>query len=318
VETTAPALGIDVGGGSAKIGIVAVDGSILAEDVVTSDPALSAIQLLDAYLDVADRLQASLGLSTLMGVGIGLPGHIAFHAGTTRLCNVRALDDFPIVRHVRERTGLRVEIENDATLAALAEHRFGAGQGSDRFLTVALGTGIGVGFIENGRPFHTSNGTLGDIGHVIVDPSGARSCRQGCRGCLEAQASAIALRERFDALDGHAAGPDGGHGLETLFERARAGDADCARIVSEAARDIAAAMVSWMHIFDPDRIAVAGGVSAAGEVLLAPIRKGVARLAMPAYGAKVDIRAATLGGRAGLVGAAALVLAAPPEQRTQP
>jgi glucokinase len=308
-----PALGIDVGGGSAKIGIVSPTGSVLAQDVVASDLSVSAPVLLDRYLEMADRLRVSLGIKKLCGIGIGLPGHIDLTKGATRLGNVPALDDFPIVDYVSAKSGFKVRIENDATLAAVAEHRYGAGQGSNRFLTVALGTGIGVGFIENGRPVHTANGTMGDIGHVIVDPTGQRSCRQGCHGCLESVASALALEERYNGLRGATCG----NGLVALFEAARSGDVECKRIVDEAAQFIGAAVVTWLHIFAPDRIAFAGGVSAAGEDLLCPIRKAVSRLAMADYTAKATILQATLGSKAGLVGAAALCFPDQHNERVQ-
>jgi glucokinase len=297
-----PALGIDVGGGSAKIGIVSPTGQVLAQDVVISDPSMTATALIDRYLMAAERLQKSLGTQGLCGIGIGLPGQIDFTMGTTRLGNVPSLDNFPIVDYVANKTGIAVLIENDATLAAVAEYHFGVGKGSNRFMTVALGTGIGVGFMESGKPVHTSNGTMGDIGHTIVDPKGTRSCRQGCRGCLESVASARALQERYDALLHSDAGED----LEALFQSARLGQIECANIIAEAAQNIGAAVVTWMHIFAPDCIAFAGGVSAAGEVLLDPIRKSVARLSMTEYASGVTILQARLGGKAGLVGAAAL------------
>jgi glucokinase len=297
-----PALGIDVGGGSAKIGIVSPAGKVLAQDTVASDPGVPAAVLIDHYLATAERLQKALAVEEICGIGIGIPGHIDFELGTTRLGNVPVLDDFPIADYVSKKSGGKVFIENDATLAALAEHRFGVGQGSNRFLTVALGTGIGVGFIENGKPVHTANGTMGDIGHVIVDPTGNRSCRQGCHGCLESVASALALLERYNQL--HDVNNE--EGLGALFESARAGDVECTRIIEETAQYIGSAVVTWMHIFAPDCIAFAGGVSAAGEDLLGPVRKAVSRFAMADYLNKVTILQATLGGKAGLVGAAAL------------
>ena len=308
-----PALGIDVGGGSAKIGIVSPDGQVLAEDVVASDDQVSAPVLIERYLATAEKLRKSLGIDRLCGIGIGLPGHIDFKLGTTRLGNVPVLDEFPIVDYVSNKSGTKVLIENDATLAALAEHRFGVGQGSDRFLTIALGTGIGVGFIENGKPVHTANGTMGDIGHVIVDPSGKHSCRQGCHGCLESVASALAIQEHYNALRGI----EKDEGLSSLFDAARVGDVECACIVEEAAQFIGAAVVTWMHIFAPDRIAFAGGVSAAGEVLLSPIRKAVTSLAMKDYASKATILQATLGNKAGLVGAAALCFPSQHSERVQ-
>lgn len=308
-----PALGIDVGGGSAKIGIVSKTGEVLAHGNVASDPAATAQALLDRYMEMAAQMQASLGINELCGIGVGLPGHIDFAKGTTRFGNVPALDEFPIVDYVSAKSGRKVFIENDATLAAVAEHRYGVGMGSNRFLTVALGTGIGVGFIENGKPVHTAHGTMGDIGHVIVDPTGARSCRQGCRGCLESVASALALEDDYRSLRGIT----NDEGLSALFESARTGDSDCRRIVDEAAQVIGAAVVTWMHIFAPDRIAFAGGLSAAGEDFLSPIRKTVSRLAMADYTAKVSLLQATLGSKAGLVGAAAVCFSDHPNERVQ-
>jgi glucokinase len=305
-----PALGIDVGGGSAKIGLVSLSGEVLAQDVVASDQSVSAPVLIDRYLAVADRLKKSTGVDELCGIGIGLPGHIDFERGTTRLGNVACLNKFPIVEYISKKAGCKVVIENDATLAALAEHRFGVGQGSNRFLTVALGTGIGVGFIENGKPVHTANGTMGDIGHVIVDPTGQHTCRQGCHGCLESVASALALQERYIALRG----VKNDEGLASLFDSARAGHGECAHIIENAAQHVGAAVVTWMHIFAPDRIAFAGGVSTAGEVLIEPIRKTVSRLAMKDYAEKVTLLQAMLGSKAGLVGAAALCF---PNQRNE-
>jgi glucokinase len=314
-----PALGIDVGGSSAKIGIVSRTGEVLASCAVTSDPGLSAPGLLDRYIVAARELQAATGAERLEGIGIGLPGHIDAAAGTTRLCNVASLNGFPIAEHLSEKSRTAVWIENDATLAALGEFRFGAGRGSARFLTVTQGTGIGVGFIESGRPVHTANGTMGDIGHVIVDPLGARQCRHGCHGCLESVASALAMEERYASVLQDASGEvQGPPDLRGLFKAAKGGDSACAAIIADVARALAAAMATWLHIFAPDRIALAGGVSAAGEQMLDPIRMELSRLAMPDYLSKVSLVPAQLGNMAGLVGAAALCFSSQPHERIDP
>ena len=154
---------------------------------------------------------------------------------------------------------------------------------------------------------------MGDIGHVIVDPTGKLTCRQGCHGCLESVASALALQTRYSTLRGI----NDNQGLGALFESALTGDIECVRIVEEAALNIGAAVVTWMHIFAPDRIAFAGGLSAAGEILIGSIRKSVVRLAMADYAKKVTILQATLGSNAGLVGAAALCFPNQQNQRVQ-
>ncbi len=300
-----PGLGIDVGGGSAKIGLVAPDGSVLGRCEVASDPQLTGGALLDTFLAAAARLQAGARTPDLAGIGIGLPGQINLQCGTTQVGNVLSLNGFAIVEHVRVRTGLHARLENDATLAALAEHRFGSGRGASRFMTVTLGTGIGVGFIEYGAAVHTSNGTLGDIGHVIVDPLGAQSCRQGCHGCLESVASSLAIAERYAALPG-AAHTEASTQLGSLFKAARAGDTACLQIINEAARFLAAGIVTWIHVFAPDRIAFAGGMSQGGPILLDRITAAVRTFAIPNYLVNLSFVQAELGTDAGLVGAAAL------------
>ena len=310
-----PAIGIDVGGGSTKIGLVAPDGTVLGQCSVASDVRLSGVDLLDQYIAAAEALQREAGIHKLAGIGIGLPGHIDLEAGTTQVGNVGCLNGFPIVQHVSAKTGLAVAIENDATLAALAEFRFGVGRGSRRFMAVTLGTGIGVGFIVDGRAIHTANGTLADIGHVIVDPLGEKTCRQGCRGCLESVASGLALDEQLVEIvsrhpDCVAARLSGTlDGLRLLFECAKRAEPHCERIVNDAARFIAAGVVSWAHIFAPDRIAFAGGMAVGGG---SPFVKSIASFArsfaMPGYLTHTDLLPAALSSTAGIIGAAALCL----------
>ena len=150
---TLPALGIDIGGGSAKIGIVSPHGELLARDVVASEPNVGAPALIGRYLAMADRMRKSLGIEGFCGIGIGLPGHIDFKRGTTRLGNVPCLDDFPIVDFVSKKSGSMAYIENDATLAALAECRIawrlaaslqGAGAGSRSLRPNAQGLATGT------------------------------------------------------------------------------------------------------------------------------------------------------------------------------
>lgn len=319
-----PAIGIDVGGGSAKIGLVAPDGTVLGQCSVASDARLSGADLLDQFIIAAATLQREVGVRKLAGIGIGLPGHIDLEAGTTQVSNVRCLNGFPIIQHVTAKTGLAVAIENDATLAAFAEQRFGVGRASRRFMTVTLGTGIGVGFIVNGCPVHTANGTLADIGHVIVDPSGRRTCRQGCHGCLESVASGLALGDRLaEIVSQH---PDSAaarlsrtlDGLRLLFEGARHADPNCQRIVTDAARFIAAGVISWTHIFAPDRIAFAGGMAVGGgSTFVESIAVFARSFAMPGYLTDTELLPATLGGTAGMIGAAALCLDQKPPQEAR-
>lgn len=197
-------------------------------------------------------------------------------------------DGFPLRERLGERFGASVVIDNDANTGALGEARFGAGRGHRHLLYVNVGTGIGAGVVLNGRLYRGADGLAGEIGHVTVARNG-RSCACGKRGCLEAYASGRAI-----------GGPE-------VTRAAAAGDASARGRLDDAARWLALALGGAANVLNPSALILGGGVSEAGELLLAPLRIHLATHLMPGLPAPTVVRA-SLGYDAGVIGALALAL----------
>ena len=304
--------GIDIGGSAAKVGLIALDGTIVARSTIPTPVEKSPQVLLDAYINTIEHWQSVMGCE-LTAVGIGVPGHVTDHHRSTDVCNLKRLNRFPIADYVEEKLGLPVWIENDADVAGIGEYRFGAGTGSQKFLMVTLGTGIGTSFIDGGLITVTANGTLGDIGHIIVDKSMRYRCRGGCLGCIESVASALALgRDALALAENH---PDSYLGtllnegqrkpsVQDVIEGARAGDRICVDKMEDTAHWLGMWVTSVIQIFGPDKVAFGGGWSTMGQEFVDRILHHARYMGVPHYYRSLEAVPAQLGNRAGFVGAA--------------
>jgi glucokinase len=190
--------------------------------------------------------------------------------------------------------GLAVSGLPDLAAAALGEARLGAGRGVERFLCASLGTGVNAALTADGRVVDVAYGCFGDAGHVSVEPDGPE-CGCGGRGCLESIASGAAF-----ARDGAPLGlPD----AAAVFGAARKGHEGAAAIVARAGVALGRAIASWGAIAFPDRVAVTGGLSAAGELLLEPARAELRRVGPPYVVDRMELVIGELGADAALVGA---------------
>ncbi len=319
------AIGIDIGGGSTKIGLVSEDGQILDRCRLSPDPQGHGDEIVQC---IADGVKGLLrpGVS-VTGIGVGYPGPI--HPGnmTGGVGNVGGLNDYPLAKRLTALVGLPARLENDATAAALAEARFGAGRVAKRMLMVTAGTGIGVAMIVDGRAMVTSGGCLGDAGHIIVNGASRLRCRLGCTGCLEAMASAAALDDLamaeaahrpLGAIARHAAIPSTQPDAATIIHCALAGDTTSQAILAEAGRWIGRAVASWVHTFAPDMVVIGGGLGASGTLLLAPLEAEARRCGLQDYFTGLLIVPATMGNDAGIIGAAAQMFVTPAVRATDP
>lgn len=286
-------IGLDIGGGSTKIGVVDAAGKILACDRIPVVDGEGFDQILTAYIR---SIEALLGGAKPSGIGIGFPGHILPDLATGANGNVPALDGKPIAETLSRHFGCEARLVNDADAGALAESRFGAGRGVGRLMLITVGTGIGVSLVVGGLPFSAANGTLGDAGHVVLVADNPVRCRQGCLGCLESVASGEALEVKF---------PDG---TAALVRAAIAGQPEALALIAEAGRWIGMAAATWCNIFAPDRILIGGGISAVGAPLVAAIRDEAHRRTMPYNLRHTEFALAGLGNDAGIIGAAAVVM----------
>ncbi|HEY6031534.1 MAG TPA: ROK family protein, partial [Gaiellaceae bacterium] len=195
-----------------------------------------------------------------------------------------------------------VEMDNDANVGALGEVAYGAGRGLQDVVYVKVATGLGAGLVLGGRLHTGSIGIAGEIGHVTVDPDGAL-CACGNRGCLQTVAAAPHLLAQLRVAH------RGEVTLRDLLDLVAAGDWAARRAVADSGRAIGRVLGDICNCLNPQAIIVGGELSAAGEPLLAGIREGIDRHALPSAAEAVEVRPGMLGDRAEVLGALSLVIA---------
>ncbi len=308
------ALGIDIGGTNTKLALVSKDGEILSIKSIPTEAEKAPKDLLTRMYAEVEGLTTEAGNLTLKveGAGISIAGfidpertHLAFNP------NLPTLEGYPITEAFTNRFNLPVVLEVDSNCATLGEQRFGSGKASERFMCLAIGTGLGGGMTISGELVRFTYECMGDMGHVIVEPGGA-SCSVGCKGCAEALVSAPGIVSR--ANQALASFPTsslitiqqakGELGARDIIEAARNGDPLAVRLLDETGYWLGLALSSLSALFLPDCIALAGGVSEAGDLLLKPTELSFRSNAGAFYQENVSIRKASLGWQATVLGAA--------------
>ena len=216
-----------------------------------------------------------------------------------------------------ERLGLPVFVDNDANVAARAEHRAGAAQGFSEAVVLTIGTGIGGGLILNGELYRGAHGAGAELGHMVIQADGPR-CQGNCpnRGCVEALASGTALareaariaRQRPESRLARAVSEGREPAGPLVSELAHDGDAAAISVLELIGTYLGVAIANYVNIFNPEVVVIGGGVIGAGELLLGPARAEVARRALPPSRDEVRIVPARFGVEAGMIGAGALAL----------
>jgi glucokinase len=311
VERGGEAIGLDIGGTKINAFRVARDGSILGRSNAPT-PADDEEATLARMIELAEGVRTQ----DVVAVGVGAAGLVDSSEGVLRFAPNLAWRDLPIATRMREALGLPVLVENDASMAAFGEYRFGAGLGYRHLLLVTVGTGIGGGIVADGRLFRGAHGFASEIGHIIVEPGGPL-CGCGNRGCWEQVAAgrAVGRMGRQEAMEPDSSirrlaggDPDKVTG-RLVTEAALQGDDVAKRILSEAGRRLGEGIAGLVNVLDPQIVVVGGGVSMAGDLLLDPARTAFDEAVEGLdYRPRVPIVPAELGNDAGAVGAAALAL----------
>jgi glucokinase len=305
-------IGVDLGGTKMLVGVVDSERHVHYEGRESS-VGLSEDRLIE---DLGRELQeAREARPGALAAGLGIPATIDHDRGVAVQAVNLEISDVPIRDLMQERIGLPVFVENDATVAALAEHLYGAGRGARNLVMLTVGTGIGGGLILDGEIYRGSTGAAGELGHIVIVEDGL-PCQGNCpnHGCVETYASGTALaregkaaaeREPDSAL-GKAleAGPIAG---KTVTQLAIDGDPLATELVAEAGRHLGVALASLANIFDPDVFVIGGGVSVVGDLMLEPARDELRTRALPPQNSR-PVKAAELGPDAGMIGAAAMAL----------
>jgi len=300
-------VGIDLGGTNLKLGLVSADGQVLdhfsAPTEADEGPDLVLERMAQAVRDLS--AQAGIELGKVAAVGVGAPGPVHWDAGVVLFApNLKGWVNVPVRDTLREKLGVPVGLENDANAAAYGEFRCGAGRDVHTMFLLTLGTGVGGGIVIDGRLFRGTSDTGAELGHVIVQ-HGGRLCGCGNRGCLEAYASATAVVARFKADAGEVSPLARQENLtcEDVF-KAVGTDKPAARIVEETAEYLAVGIASIMHVLNPEMVVLTGGMMGAGDAFLERVRHHVRQTAFESAWKACQVRWSTLGGDAGILGAA--------------
>jgi len=243
-------------------------------------------------------------------VGVSFGGPVNYSTGTVRLSHhVRGWENMPLREVLEREFGAPAAVDNDANVAALGEHRFGAGRGTTDLLYITVSTGVGGGWILGGRPWRGHAGMAGEIGHTVVDPAGPL-CLCGKRGCVERLASGPYMAADWaEEQGGRGAGERGSRGDvvtgKEVAEAAAAGDEAARAILLRGARALGVGIGNAANLVNPQRFILGGGVTKAGELWWDEVRRAACATALPEV--VFDIVPAGLGDDAPLWGAVGLV-----------
>lgn len=301
------AIGVDIGGTSIKYGLCSADGELI-ERQTTNTPA-------DAPKEKILELLAQIVQETLKfakkkkievaAVGVGTPGSVDVEKGYLigGTPNFTHWADAGISDFLQSRFNVPVFADNDANLMSFGEYSFGTGHRERDVICITLGTGIGGGIILNGNLYRGSFYAGSEIGHMSIDYRG-RPCKCGGTGCWEQYASATAMIRDYNAENPNNPISD----TRELFERFQAGEEAARKVIHQAIDYLGAGLANLINIFNPQMIVIGGGVSEAGDEFIEKITQSAFSRAMQPSRQKVKIRAASLGNKAGILGAAAFAL----------
>jgi glucokinase len=289
-------IGVDVGGTKVSVAVL--------EDGELSEPVLRATELSSSEA-LVDQLAAAIDdAGPAAAIGLGVPSVIDFATGTARTSVNIPLQGVPLRQQLTERLGIPTFVDNDATVAALAEaYDDGFNLLADSLVMITVGTGVGGGIVIGGRIYRGATGAAPELGHILVaadltDGAPPAAARQPHHASLEYLAAGRAL----DRLGAERRIGDG-HDVVTAAHAGNPDALDCMRILGER---LGVGIANVVNIFDPELVVIGGGVSLAGDLLMEPARESAGRFILPGVGTQTRIELARHGPQAGVRGAALL------------
>ncbi|MBC2907924.1 ROK family protein [Streptomyces cupreus] len=294
-------IALDVGGTGMKAALVGADGALLHQARRPTGRERGPDAVVEGILGFAAELRAhgaEIFGEPAAAAGIAVPGIVDEAAGIAAYSANLGWRDVPLRELIRTELGIQAALGHDVRTGGLAEGRVGAGRGADRFLFVALGTGIAGAIGVDGRVEAGAHGFAGEIGHVVVRPGGT-PCPCGQRGCLERLASAAAVSEAWATASGN---PDAD--AADCAKAVASGDPNAVRVWQDAIDALADGLVTALTLLDPRTLIIGGGLAEAGETLFTPLRDAVRRRVT--FQKLPEIVPAALGDTAGCLGAGLL------------
>ena len=257
--------------------------------------------------------KSKIPVKKIIGIGIGMPGFVDAKKGVNY--SFLKTTGKSLTEQIQEKIGVPVFIDNDSSLIALAEFRFGASRGKRNAMVINIGWGVGLGMILNGELFRGNNGFAGEFSHIPLFLNG-KLCSCGKRGCLETETSLLTIIDK--AKEGLKSGRVSileaslldhfEQASEALITAAREGDQFVIELFSEAGYNIGRGVAILIHVLNPELIILSGRGSSAGKIWQAPIQQALNEHCIPRLAANTTIEMSSLGYDAELIGAAALVM----------
>ncbi|MGM9550917.1 MAG: type I phosphomannose isomerase catalytic subunit [Clostridia bacterium] len=285
-------IGIDLGGTNIAVGLVDRFGRLIDKisSPTKSERGIDAIVSDIVLLCNTIAEKNNLSMKDIVSVGIGCPGTIDAEGGVVVYSNNIRMDNVPLRDMLEEKLKVKVNIENDANAAAFGEYITNF-KDAKSFVLMTLGTGVGSGLVIDGKLYRGFNGAGFECGHMIIHPNGEK-CTCGNLGCLEAYASASALKKR------------GEDSCENIFALAHNGNDKYQRVLDDYITDLSIGVGNVINIIQPEVLAIGGGVSNAGDELLNPLKEKVKDMDFNKHLSKTEIVTAKLKNDAGIIGAA--------------
>ena len=309
-------VGIDLGGTTIKAGVVDEEGNILLKEACPTGVERGHEAVIEDMAQLALRVikKSGVPMEEIESVGIGIPGIYDAKRNIVPFCTNLYWHEVPLVQLMQKTIDKPIYVGNDASVAGLAETFAGVCKGCQDSVFITLGTGVGGGVVLGGRLFTGSHGVGTGIGHMIVEYDG-EMCTCGNRGCWERYTSATAIirmaretmQRKGDCAIARAVNGDADAlTAKIVMDLAKAGDADALEIFDKYVFYLCAGLVSLINLFDPQIIAIGGGVSATGSFLLDAVRARLEGMIFCKEMPHARIELARLGNDAGIIGAAML------------
>lgn len=311
-------IGVDLGGTKILTAVADQKGNILADVKMATEVEKGEeyiINIIEKSIREAVS-NAELNLEEIKRIGVGSPGPLSIKKGIVYETSNLPFENFPIVEMLESKVNIPVVLENDANAAALGEKLFGAGIDSKVMVYITISTGIGGGLIIEEKVFHGSNDGAGEVGHMIIEPSGPTCGLDQHKGCLEAMASGTAIirnvknefkNDSDKSLKNYSGKIEDIEGHD-IARAARDGDMLAQEVYQEAGRYLGIGVANLINLFNPDTIVFGGGVMKAKDLFWAEMEHSVEENALSASANDCEFLEAVLGDNTGVIGAIAVAI----------
>ena len=304
-------VGVDLGGTKIYTALVDLDGNIIKEKTVETLAHEGEQAVMGRIIDTIDYVTEGTDKNLIKSIGIGSPGPLDVKNGIIIENSNLPFKNFAIVKTIKEKYDLPTYLDNDANVATLGEFMFGAGKGTENMVFITASTGIGGGAVLNGKLFRGSTGNALEVGHITVSTEGPR-CGCGNIGCAEALGSGTAIGKRakeavLSNVETSLKNYEDVTAKEVFIEAAN-GDRVAKNILKSSLTYLGIAVANTITNFDPEKVVIGGGVVNGGDIVIDTIRKVVEERCMSTFVANCTVEKAVLGGKAGVLGAAALAI----------